>query len=129
MAAKPTSKAATARALAPTAKASKFLRHCARMGKTSEQLISSGACRENPFEGARATKPRPVESVVFSGTVKENFPKWEIPPVFVIADGITIDVSPRENDAMATFRERRPGTFTRVVVSGEFPRVIASALR
>jgi hypothetical protein len=77
----------------------------------------------------RAVKPRPVESVVFSGTVKENFPKWEIPPVFVIADGITIDVQARENDAMVTFRERRPGSFTRVIVGETIPRVIASAFR
>ena len=89
-------------------------------GKTSSQ---------SDINYGRKPQSKPLESVVFSGQVSANFPKWGIPPVFVISDGVTIDVQARETDAMTTFHERRPGTFTRVVIGGNLPRVIASTYR
>lgn len=100
-------------------------------GKTRQKTARSSAGGKSALSINYGRKPqsKPLESVVFSGQVSANFPKWGVPPVFVISDGVTIDVQARETDAMTTFHERRPGTFTRVVIGGNLPRVIASAYR
>jgi len=97
--------------------------------KAKAARIKNAGKTATVIDYGRKPQSKPLESVVFSGQVSDNFPKWGIPPVFVISDGVTIDVRARETEALATFSQRRPGAFTRVVVGGKIPRVIASASR
>lgn len=100
-------------------------------GKTRRKAArsASGAKSALAIDYGRKPQSKPLESVVFSGQVSLNFPKLGIPPVFVISDGVTIDVQARETDALLTFNSRRPGTFTRVVVGENPPRILASSYR
>ena len=99
------------------------------MTKAKAARSAAGAKSALHIDYKSSPKGKSLESVVFSGQVAANFPKWGIPPVFVIADGITIDVQARESDALATFKERRPGSFTQVVSAGKIPKILAAASR
>lgn len=105
--------------------------HARRMGKTLKQLESSGALSSPTFP--RVQVPRELEKVVFSGTVKDNFPAWAVyghVPHFVISDGVTIGVEARETDAMGIFSQRKPGAFAKVVRASPIEtKILAYAFR
>ena len=112
-------------------KTRKIEQHARRMGKTLKQLETAGAFGTPSFP--RVQVPRELEKVVFSGTVKDNFPAWAVYghiPHFIISDGVTIGVEARETDAMQVFRERKPGGFAKVVrVSPIETKILAYAFR
>jgi hypothetical protein len=91
-------------------------------GGQSKRKLRNIARNKAGKSGAIDYGPKPfktvLQRVVFSGTVKDNFPAWNIegkyPPHFIIADGITIGVEERESDALKIFNERRPGSFAQV---------------
>ena len=100
------------------------------VSKSKARKIAAAAKRkQGVIDYGRKPAEFSPQRVVFSGQPQENFPKLAEQgyfPHFVIVAGVTVDVLPRETDAIAslgTAKRRLPGYVARVTPSGS--RIIA----
>lgn len=95
----------------------------------ARKIAAAGKRKQGVIDYGRKPAEFSLPRVVFSGQPKENFPKMAEQgyfPHFVIVAGVTVDVLPRETDAIAslgTAKRRLPGYVARVTPSGS--RIIA----
>lgn len=95
----------------------------------ARKIAAAGKRKQGTIDYGRPPAEFSPQRVVFSGQPSVNFPKLAEQgyfPHFVIVAGVTVDVLPRETDAVASLgasKRRLPGYVARVTPSGS--RIIA----
>ncbi len=88
--------------------------------RKAKNIAAAGKRKQGTIDYGRKIPEASLQRVVFSGQPKENFPASAghgYFPHFVIVAGVTVDVLPRETDAIASLGEskrRLPGYVARV---------------